>query len=57
MTTIRTRNFHCQILRRHHWVTRSADDGTRYQTCSRCGRDQTEWPGGPGAMGAIGGGV
>lgn len=57
MTITRTRNFRCHILCRHHWVTRSTEDGSRYETCSRCGRDQSECPGGPGAMGAIGGGV
>jgi hypothetical protein len=50
-------NWRCRILHQHRWVTRSTDDGGRYETCSRCGRDQNDWLGGPGAMGAVGGGV
>jgi hypothetical protein len=50
-------NLRCRILHQHRWVTRSTEDGTRYETCSRCGRDQNDWLGGPGAMGAVGGGV
>ena len=46
MTITSTRNFRCLILRRHHWMTRTTDDGNRYETCSRCGRDQSAWPGG-----------
>ena len=57
ITTTRSGDWRCRILRKHSWVTRSTEDGSRYETCSRCGRDQSEWPGGPGAMGAIGGGV
>jgi len=49
-------NWRCRIFQRHQWVTRSTDDGRRYETCTRCGRDQNDWLGGPGAMGALGGG-
>ena len=48
-------NLRCRILHLHRWVTRSTEDGTRYDTCARCGRDQNDWLGGPGAMGALGG--
>jgi hypothetical protein len=52
----------CRILRRHHWVVRSTDDGSRYEACSRCGRerpDQYEPTGGIGmaAMLGTGGGA
>ncbi len=42
MTITRTRPFYwrCRVLRRHHWVTRSTEDGNRYDACSRCGRDR-----------------
>ena len=42
MTITRTRQFYwrCRVLRRHHWVTRSTEDGNRYDACSRCGRDR-----------------
>lgn len=55
ITTTRSGDRRHRFLRKHRWVTRSTADGSRDQTCSRCGRDQSEWPGGPGAMGAIGG--
>jgi hypothetical protein len=44
MTITRTRPFswRCQVLRRHHWVQRSTDDGSRYHACSRCGRDRSD---------------
>jgi hypothetical protein len=29
-------------LRRHRWVTKSTNDGGRYQQCRRCGKDRTE---------------
>jgi hypothetical protein len=32
----------CRILRRHRWVTRSTEDGSRYEACRRCGQDRTE---------------
>ncbi len=48
MTTSQTTRFNwrCRILRRHQRVTRTTDDGSRYETCARCGRDVTERPGG-----------
>jgi hypothetical protein len=42
--TTSTRSFfwRCRILRRHRWVTRSTEDGSRYEACCRCGQDRTE---------------
>jgi hypothetical protein len=57
ITTTRSRDWRCRFLRRHHWVTRSAEDGGRYQTCARCGRDQSEWPGGGPDTGLAAAGV
>jgi hypothetical protein len=51
ITTTRSRDWRCRFLHRHHWVTRSTDDGSRYETCARCGRDQNDWPGGGPNMG------
>ena len=48
----------CRILRLHDWVTRSTEDGGRYLTCARCGRDRGESLYGPNAtgVGGVGGG-
>ena len=40
-------NWRCRILRTHHWVARSTEDGVRYLVCSRCGRDKGEASWGP----------
>ena len=41
MTLSRTRfSWRCRVLRFHHWVVRSTEDGGRYNTCVRCGRDR-----------------
>ena len=44
----------CRVLRVHHWVPRSTDDGGRYEACSRCGceRDDRYDPTGGIGMGA-----
>ena len=34
-------SFRCRLLHRHRWVRRSTEDGGRYTTCTRCGRDRT----------------
>ncbi len=39
--------FRCHVLRMHDWVSRSAEDGSRYLVCRRCGRDTGEVYGGP----------
>jgi hypothetical protein len=31
----------CRLNIRHHWVFRSTEDGSRYMTCARCGKDRT----------------
>ncbi len=48
MTTTRTRSrdWRCRFLRRHRWTPRSAEDGTRYEACARCGEDREDYPGG-----------
>lgn len=47
MTRTTTRfSWRCTVLRRHRWVGRSTEDGGRYQTCARCGRDRYEYPSG-----------
>ena len=48
MTVTTTRKFfwRCRVLRWHRWVVRSTEDGGRYSTCLRCGRD---WYGSPSA--------
>ena len=28
----------CRVFRAHHWVSRSAEDGSRYRVCRGCGR-------------------
>jgi hypothetical protein len=38
----------CRVLRLHSWVTRSTEDGQRYQACSQCGEDR-----GPAAAGMM----
>ena len=46
MTLTRTTfDWRCRVLHWHRWVQRSTDDGSRYETCARCGRDQTEYLG------------
>jgi hypothetical protein len=35
------RPLRCRLNIRHHWVGESADDGTRYLRCRRCGKDET----------------
>jgi hypothetical protein len=41
MTLTRTPFYwRCRVLRFHHWVVRSTEDGVRYNTCVRCGRDR-----------------
>jgi hypothetical protein len=37
----------CRVLRTHHWVSRSTEDGGRYLVCRRCGRDKGEASWGP----------
>ena len=41
-TTTRPFFWRCRILRRHRWVIRSTDDGSRYEACSRCGRERDD---------------
>ena len=49
MTSTLTRrpfSWRCRVFRWHRWVVRSTEDGGRYSTCARCGRD---WYGSPSA--------
>lgn len=39
-TGARLPHWRCRLLRWHDWVARSTEDGGRYTTCARCGRDQ-----------------
>ena len=57
ITGTRTFNWRCRVLRLHHWVRRTSDDGVRYHACSRCGRDRSDADlgGGPTVGVAIGG--
>ncbi len=32
----------CRVFRKHRWVIRSTDDGSRYEACSRCGRERPD---------------
>ena len=45
-TMIRPFVWRCRVFRWHRWVARSTEDGGRYTTCLRCGRD---WYGNPSA--------
>jgi hypothetical protein len=31
----------CRLNLRHRWVTRSTEDGSRFRTCARCGKDDS----------------
>ena len=44
MSATTTRRFHwrCRILGAHDWVSRSAEDGSRYVACRRCGKEKGE---------------
>jgi hypothetical protein len=44
MTTTTRRPFHwqCRLLGAHDWVSRSAEDGSRYVACRRCGKEKGE---------------
>ena len=59
ITTVRVPFWRCRILRRHRWVIRSTEDGSRYEACSRCGRerdDRYDHTGGSGLGGMAGSG-
>ncbi len=46
--TTRPRFFvRCRVLRMHDWVSRSAEDGSRFLACRRCGREKGEVRWGP----------
>ncbi len=57
MTITRTRPFYwrCRVFRWHRWVKASAEDGSRYLRCARCGRDRDDTPWGPLGVGLGGG--
>jgi hypothetical protein len=57
MTITRTRPFYwrCRVFHWHLWVMRSTEDGGRYMTCARCGRDRDDTPWGPLGVGLGGG--
>jgi hypothetical protein len=35
----RSFNWRCRLFRKHRYVVRSTEDGSRYWTCVRCGHD------------------
>jgi hypothetical protein len=41
-------SFRCRVLGLHQWSRHSTEDGTRYQSCDRCGTDRG--PAGRGIM-------
>lgn len=41
MTARRRRPLRCRLNLHHDWHSESADDGTRYLRCRRCGKDET----------------
>ena len=40
--TTRVPFWRCRVFRMHTWVSRSTEDGGRYLTCARCGRDRDD---------------
>lgn len=38
-TAQRSFNWRCRVFHKHRYVGRSTEDGGRYRTCVRCGRD------------------
>jgi hypothetical protein len=46
VTTRRTFHWQCRLFGAHDWVSRSAEDGSRYVACRRCGKEKGEvYPG------------
>ncbi len=47
--TVSTRPFHwqCRLFGAHDWVSRSAEDGSRYVACRRCGKHKDYQHAGP----------
>jgi hypothetical protein len=41
MTSRQRRPLRCRVNLHHDWHTESAEDGTRYARCRRCGKDAT----------------
>jgi hypothetical protein len=53
------RRFRCRVLRWHHWVPVSTEDGGLYTACSVCGKDRPgppHWMAGGVMPGITGGG-
>lgn len=34
----------CSLNVRHHWHVETSPDGDRYQRCTRCGKERTDYP-------------
>ena len=49
MTVSEPRRFHwqCRLFGAHDWVSRSAEDGSRYVACRRCGKHKDYQHAGP----------
>jgi hypothetical protein len=60
VTMSHRRPFTCRTNLHHVWRWYSAEDGTRYRRCARCGKDHSGIGGGPpgsySALGGVGGG-
>lgn len=56
LTTNRQFFWRCRVLRSHHWVTRSTEDGSRYEECSRCGCERDDRNDPTTTIGLTGGG-
>jgi hypothetical protein len=55
ITTGRPFSWRCRVFRFHHWVVRSTEDGGRFNTCARCGRDRGDASGGGPNVGYLAG--
>jgi len=41
LTVLQSKPLLCLLNVRHHWETLSADDDSRYERCTKCGKDKT----------------
>jgi hypothetical protein len=45
VTTRRRFYWQCRLFGAHRWVSRSAEDGSRFVACSRCGKEKEVYTG------------
>jgi hypothetical protein len=43
LTIVRSKPLLCLLNVRHHWQLQSTEDGTRFQRCTKCGKDRMEF--------------